>query len=49
MCETPKVSVVIATYNRANFLPKSINSVGFSDSEKYEKRRWQPCLSGPFL
>jgi glycosyltransferase involved in cell wall biosynthesis len=36
MSKTPKVSVVIATYNRANFLPETIDSVlqqRFQDSE----------------
>ena len=36
MCETPKVSVVIATYNRANFLPATITSVLKQRFQDYE-------------
>ena len=36
MGETPKVSVIIATYNRAKFLPETINSVLEQRFQDYE-------------
>ena len=36
MSEVPKVSVVIATYNRANFLPETIESVLQQNFQDYE-------------
>lgn len=36
MSEVPKVSVVIATYNRANFLPETIDSVLQQNFQEYE-------------